>query len=92
MKGQTRKQMLDANRGSVYIWPFANTSFYAVGLATALGREDLKIIPLSDLDRTDRFCGVDIAGVTLDHACFGRLSDTQLRTLDLIESRVKIKN
>jgi len=88
MKGQTRKQMLDATAGAIYIWPLEKSMFYAIELASALGRDDLKIIPLSNLNRIDRFQGIDIVGVALDHACFGRISDTQLRTLDLIKSRV----
>lgn len=69
--GATTQQMEAAPKGAVFIW-YGHTD-YAVQLARKIGREDLQIKSPAWIE--DRWRGVPLTGVVVDHAA--RLTDRQ---------------
>lgn len=64
--GRTTKQMLEADQGAIYVWPYAiSIKSYARPLAHHLGRQDLKIIPASEFT-PERCRGT--SNIVIDHA------------------------
>jgi hypothetical protein len=75
--GRTTRLMLSAPNGALFVCHdhhFAND--YARRLARHLGREDLKI---THLDALDRFRGMNIRAIRIDHAC-ERMTERQWKT------------
>ena len=69
-QGFTTMQMRNAPIGALYVWPVAGSINYAVDLARGIGRDDLKIVPASILDRSaERLRGTRWPAIILDHAC-----------------------
>ena len=65
--GRTTQQMLKAPNGAYYIWCNSITT-YPRSLALRLNRWDLRVLPLSVLDRMEFFCGLRNVSIVLDHA------------------------
>ena len=65
--GRTTQQMLKAPNGAYYIWCNSITT-YPRSLALRLNRWDLRILPLSVLDRMEFFCGLRNVSIVIDHA------------------------
>lgn len=74
--GRTTKQIKEAPADSVFVWPVASSLFVPIGIARELGRDDLKIVSPSWLQRKNVY-GVKL-NVVFDHA-FGiaELNDEQ---------------
>lgn len=89
--GTTTVQMLEAPGGSVYFWSHITSLEYAIRLAEHLGRTDLQVHTLSDLDRMDKFKGREINGVVVDHACGRFITTCQSENLTEIERIVNRK-
>jgi hypothetical protein len=69
--GKTTRQMQAAKRGAVYIWHNANCTIPRE-IAEKIGRKDLRIMPLSALDRPHSYGLFALpvgAQVVIDHAC-----------------------
>lgn len=86
--GTTSKQMMNSVGGSIYIWPDVRTIEDAIRLAEHLGRIDLRIYTASDLNFPDKFRGLTIYGVTVDHACDLTRKEKQTLT-DVIYPRLR---
>lgn len=54
MTGVTTRQMLDAPRDAVYVWPVARSLSYAISLARYLGRTDLMVMASVEVLRPER--------------------------------------
>jgi hypothetical protein len=65
--GTTTNQMLGAPAGSVYVWCNDHLD-YPKRLAKKNNRTDLRIVPVSWLDRDHNWRGLDLEGVIVDHA------------------------
>ncbi len=64
--GRTTRQMANAPKGAVYIWPNHQLAYPAL-LASTIGRKDLQIVSPEWITE-DRWRGVEVSGVVLDHA------------------------
>lgn len=64
--GTTTQQMTAAPKGSVFIWMSRHIG-YPEELARKIGRGDLQIVPPSWLEE-GRWQGVELTGLTVDHA------------------------
>lgn len=84
MTGKTTRQMQNAPKGAVYVWPHARSIGYAQGLRTFLKRPDLRIVSAEWLDTYRGGRPV----VVIDHAC--ALTMKQDQTLDIYQHACKI--
>lgn len=64
--GATTRQMREAPQGAVFVWCNSHLH-YPKALASALGRKDLDVQPLSWLDRMEVVAG-NTRPVVVDHA------------------------
>jgi hypothetical protein len=85
--GTTSKQMLDAPKGSVFIW-YCGVLGYPIDLARHLGRTDLKIVSLHDLDDERLYAGRHLPGIVIDHTAALRITDRQFENLLAARRRV----
>lgn len=83
--GRTTRQMQEAPRGALYIWPNQDLG-YPKSLAKAIQREDLDIQGAWTLTSVGRFMGLTFPDIILDHAV--RLSSRQIDIYNEIKMRV----
>lgn len=81
--GQTSRQMLDAPKCAVFVWPVPRSVGYARDLARHLEREDLQITVPTWLEGLR---GQRLSGLVLDHACSEHLTPSQWRTIERLEA------
>lgn len=65
--GRTTAQLLAIKPGGVFIW-CNDLIHYPKALAKKLGREDIKIYPLCNLENTHKFVGMKVSEIIVDHA------------------------
>jgi hypothetical protein len=82
--GQTTKQLRDAPPWSIFIWCNSTTVDYPRTLARRMGRDDLRVEPLSVLDEPHRLSGHSVPALILDHAA--HLNDRQRATFEMLGS------
>lgn len=70
-QGRTTLQLLGAPQGATYVWPESGTMRYPLALAVALGRDDLRIVPMSHVEHP-AFARTTTSKVVIDHGCWGR--------------------
>jgi hypothetical protein len=74
--GITSRQISEAPKGALFIWPEHRTMHYAVALATHLKREDVEIASPNVFEGAgQRLRGRALPAIILDHAT--RLTDRQ---------------
>jgi len=64
--GRTTRQMVAAQKEAIYIWA-NNQLAYPARLASAIGRNDLRIVSPEWITE-GRFRGLELSGLVLDHA------------------------
>jgi len=65
--GRTTRQIIDAPKNAIYVWPFRSSIIYAKRIAREYGREDLEIIP-ECLFRPYKIQSRRGVSVVIDHA------------------------
>lgn len=84
-QGTTTRQMLDAPRGALFIWPVSTLS-YPKALACHLERQDLIIAgPSALFEGGRRWFSERLPGVVVDHAC--QIDGRDMEALGNIEAR-----
>jgi hypothetical protein len=84
--GRTTQQLQAAARGSVFIWCSRDTH-YPKMLAEKIGRSDLIIVGPSWLEHG--WIGVEISGLTIDHAAVEVLSAEQRSNISHAVARIR---
>lgn len=84
--GRTTKQMQAAPLNAVFVWCNQHLD-YPKKLARRIGRDDLKIVAPNWLD--DRWMGVEILGLVIDHAAFDMLTQRQQDMIPYALTRVR---
>lgn len=85
--GRTTQQMLEAPIGAVYIWS-RHDLHYPKHLARHLQREDLKIVS-TDWLIDEKWRGLELSGICVDHAVWGRMNSRLHDALDNAMTRVR---
>jgi hypothetical protein len=86
--GTTTQQMRDAPHGALFIWPVDFSLDYPKRLARELGRIDIVVVSLGDLERPyAKLQGRVWPAVVLDHAC--RLTEDQQEGYEFALTRVR---
>lgn len=84
--GRTARQMKTAKRGAVFIVGTRPMVNYARHLAESIGRDDIKIVPLSWLE-PDNWIGRKFTGIVVDHDL--ALTEKQQALFDIAMKQVR---
>ena len=84
--GRTTRQMESTPKNGVYVWVNGELS-YPKQLAEKIDRMDLKIVAPNWLENGWR--GVNLTGLTIDHAAWGSFGDEKLYTIQQAMMRVR---
>ena len=85
--GRTSKQMLNCVGGSLYFWAGSNLE-YPIQLSEKLKRIDLQIYSISYLDKADKWRGIDVYGVEVDHYAEELLGERDRTVLEYLKSKL----
>jgi hypothetical protein len=85
--GRTADLMRHAPHAAVFVWPFVESIGYAKDLSCHLGRHDLEIRPMSDLEYLR---GRKLPGLVIDHACYRHATTRQLDLIQRLESYANV--
>jgi hypothetical protein len=67
--GRTTRQLQEAPQGAVFICVGGREgNMYTRGLCEKVGRQDLRIVPPAWLEHRERWIGMRLTGVIVDHA------------------------
>ena len=89
--GRTTTQIKNALIGAVYIWPVYASINYPKEIARRLGRDDLRVVPLSWL-HTDGYLKIEYSEIVLDHAASARASMREWKIIEIARERAKGEN
>jgi hypothetical protein len=84
--GRTTRAMLDAPKGSVYVWVNHHLD-YPRELARRLGRDDLNIVSPRQVEDQGRWAGMRLTDVRLDHALL--FTDAQREAYQWLLTRIR---